>query len=107
MKWPKLHRSWIHIPNGAFLGGDKRQRARQMARLKAEGLQPGAADYLLAHSNGKFPGMFLEIKALNKKPTKDQIEFLDDMRSEGYCACWAAGVDECWHMIEWYMNGCE
>ena len=35
----------IHsIPNGAHLAGDARQRGRQMARLKAEGLVVGIPD---------------------------------------------------------------
>jgi hypothetical protein len=103
--YPRHVKSWIHIPNGAWLGGNTAQRARQMARLKAEGLQPGASDYLVAVPRGQYPGMFLEIKAKGKIPTPKQHEFLAEMANQGYCARWAADVAPVWDMIQWYMAG--
>lgn len=36
-----------HVPNGVPLGGDKLARAKQMARLKADGLRPGFPDLVV------------------------------------------------------------
>lgn len=49
--------SWYcAIPNGSVLAGGAEQRARQMARLKATGLKPGAPDIAMCW-NGRFIGM--------------------------------------------------
>ncbi len=48
----------IHaIPNGAYLSGTPRQRADQMARLKAEGLEPGIPDLHIPSR-----GLWIEMK---------------------------------------------
>lgn len=104
LKYPKHHRSWIHIPNGVVLSGDKVARARQMARLKREGLQVGASDYFIAVPNKIFPGMFLEIKEGKNKLTPDQASFLVEMIRQGYFAVCTTGFDESWAAITKYME---
>ena len=51
--------------NGALLGGDKRLRAIQMARLKRMGLVAGDPDLHLRLRRGTFCGLFLELKSRN------------------------------------------
>lgn len=51
----------IHVPNGATLRGDKIQRQRQMASLKADGLYPGFPD-LIVYGHAQRVG-HIEVKA--------------------------------------------
>lgn len=50
VEWFKIQFSGVRIlsiPNGAYLAGNRFQRATQMGRLRAEGLSPGAPDLLV------------------------------------------------------------
>jgi hypothetical protein len=95
---------WCHVPNGAALAGTPAQRARQMARLKLEGLTVGWPDYQLMVPRSIYHGLFLEIKAPGMKPTPIQLTILDALNANGYKAEWAAGVDDCWSVVDGYMR---
>jgi len=107
----------LSIPNGAVLAGDARRRAMQMARLKREGLRPGVPDLMLAiprverhgrDANGWpvtiFNGLFVEMKRIGGKPTKDQLEMADLLRRQGYNVVIAEGYDEARRAIEGYLR---
>ena len=59
-------------------------------RLKEMGLRPGAADLFLARRSfcGKYGGYFIELKSPGERPRLNQLQFLQDMLSEGYLASW-------------------
>lgn len=81
--YPQL--KWMHsIPNGAFLHGGPKQRARQMARLKAQGLTPGVLDVFLPKARGGFHGLYIELKIKPNKPTEKQKEFIQQADKDGY-----------------------
>lgn len=61
------------IPNGAALSGNTTQRAKQMTRLKREGLLPGAADLVFFHTT-KRP-LFIEMKSATGKQSEYQEAF--------------------------------
>lgn len=73
----------LAIPNGG-----KRQ-PREAARLKAEGVKPGVSDLLLPLRRHGMAGFWLELKAPGKRPTRDQLAWLERMRLAGYRAEWA------------------
>lgn len=84
----KVHQlPFIHIPNEG-----KRSWAMN-ALLKRMGLWPGASDCFMPRSNGRYKGLFLELKAGKNKPTPEQFQFLDAMRAEDYYATWCQGTD--------------
>lgn len=97
---------WLHaVPNGAFLAGNKVQRAKQMQRLKSQGLKTGVADLFLPVARQGYHGMYIEMK--RKKGgvvSADQKEFLDDMLAEGYRCVVANGADEAIAYIKDYMD---
>jgi hypothetical protein len=67
----------LAIPNGAVLAGDKASRCRQMAKLKATGLMPGAADLLLLDRRFVRRVGFFEIKREGGRLEASQKAFAD------------------------------
>jgi len=95
--YPEL--KWLfHIPNGGA-----RHRA-VAAKLKAEGVKKGGSDYLLPAPRSGFCGLFIELKAGKNRPTKEQKEFIDDMRAQGYRAEWRSGWEACRELIVEYLT---
>lgn len=103
-RWPKLALHFMHIPNGAHLAGNKKQRAIHMNRLKTEGLLPGVSDYFISLPTEEYCGLWLEIKSSGKEPTEEQLEFLDAQYSAGYATEWADNIDDCMSIVDWYMD---
>ena len=96
-KYPSL--KWLHcIPNG---GARNIQVAR---KLKLEGVKKGVSDLFLPTSRGGYHGLYIELKAGNNKPTKDQLEFIDDMNTEGYKAVWVTGWENARDVIVEYLE---
>lgn len=54
------------------------------ARLKAEGVRPGAPDLVLAAPRRGFHGMFIELKVGDNKPSDRQKAFLAYLNAAGY-----------------------
>lgn len=95
----------IHIPNGAHLHGDPRQRAMQMNSLKAQGLIVGASDYFLAVPMGSFHGCWIELKKSTiKKASDNQIIFLRRQKMFGFEAFVASGFEEAKEMVDEYLS---
>lgn len=63
------------------------------SRLKAEGVRPGALDLILAKPVGSYSGLLLEMKVGYNKPSPEQLNFIEYLRSVGYQASvhWDAG----------------
>lgn len=62
----------VHVPNGASLAGDARQRAIQMANLKRDGLVPGFPDLLVYGREGRMA--HVEVKAEGGRQQDTQRE---------------------------------
>lgn len=60
-------------------------------KLKQEGLEDSISDYFIAVARGGFHGFWMELKAMDGSPTRDQLAFLDRMRRYGYMAGWYRG----------------
>lgn len=77
-KHPELR--WLFaVPN--WIGV---RTAKQGARLKAEGRKVGVLDVWLPVRHGSHPGMVIELKAGNNRPTKEQREWIDHLWSQGW-----------------------
>lgn len=98
----------LAIPNGAHLGGDEQQRAIQMARLKREGLEAGAADLLVAvprfDTTPPSAGLWLEMKSLSGKPSAEQLAFGDRVRLAGYEWGCCRGAEQAIRLIRTYLG---
>lgn len=97
-RWPELR--WIHhIPNGG-----KRSKA-EAAGFQAMGVLAGVPDLFLPVPRAWFHGLYLEMKALDGKVSKEQDEFLTAAGKQGYCCCACWGADAAIWLIERYMTG--
>lgn len=109
MQYPKYQECILAIPNGVHLAGKTdTDRARQMAKLKREGLKPGASDLFIAVPVGDLSGLWLEMKKTGEtysRVSTDQRAHLAQMIKVGYAADWAAGIDQSINVIKKYMDG--
>lgn len=81
------------------------KRSHWVARiLKVMGLRKGASDLFIFVPRGKYHGMYLELKAKNRKPTKEQLEFLKDAETQGYFAVWSDNHLKSIKLIKYYLN---
>lgn len=100
-KWIRLHpllkRHSIYIPN------DGKRSPQLGAIYKRMGLRPGTSDIFIAISRGKYHGFFIELKFGKNQATPAQLEFIDDMRKNGYKAEVIWGADEAIEQIQEYL----
>lgn len=90
------------IPNGTFLSGTPLQRAKQMNRLKSEGLKPGVPDICLLLDGGK--SVYVEMKKQKGGVTsKEQKEWLERLRVLGFDAYVAKGCSEAIEIVQKYL----
>ena len=112
MRWAEMSKTkhpclqWLHhIPNGG------RRSKATAGRLKAEGVKKGVSDYHLPYPCGGRHGLYIELKApavpgkRQGQPTKEQKQFLSDMRQLGYMAEVAVGWQQAKELIETYLAG--
>jgi len=96
------------IPNGTY----KSQRASGM--FKAEGLKAGVPDLFFPIANKYYHGLFIEMKKRPKilnsgkksfawiKVSKEQEEWVQKLRNNGYEAKVCYGADEAIEVIDFY-----
>lgn len=96
-RWPEL-RLIYHVPNEG-----KRSKTTAAAE-KAMGLRAGVSDLCLPVSTWLYNGLYLEMKALDGKLTKEQEEFLTAVGKQGYCCCACWGADAAIKVIEGHMK---
>lgn len=95
MRWAKIPH--IHIPNEG-------KRSYAMYNwLLSMGFRPGASDLFVPRMKGGFGGYWVELKQHGKKPTENQMTFLEDMRAEGYKAEWFDSWEAAQKSIEEYL----
>lgn len=58
------------------------------------GLTRGVSDLFLARPNGRYHGMWIELKSRGRKPTYEQTEWLARMIKEGYHGVWFDNVED-------------
>lgn len=90
------------IPN--FAGRLGKKTVRHGARLKAEGRRRGVPDLMLAVSRNDYHGLFIELKSLEGSPTKEQIQWLVALQSQGYCAEVCRGFESARDLILDYLG---
>lgn len=86
-----------HIPN------EGRRTAREGARQKRQGLRPGFPDIVIPVARGIYHSLYIELKADNGKPTREQLDWIQRLRAEGMCAYVCVGAGNAIALIDLYM----
>ncbi len=102
--YPELKGRMFSIPNGAHLSGDERQRARQMNRLKAEGLSVGVPDLFLPVVTLDYAGLFIELKKEGGRISKEQKAWSEYLTVAGYKAVIVFGLDNTKSAVREYLR---
>lgn len=102
-----IQRLLFSVPNGMWIGGSNPYAL--MNKLKAEGLQPGVSDILYLQARGEYNCLAIEMKAQDKRNSKDavtpeQIEFLEAVNANGGLGEVCYGCDEALAIFETYMQ---
>lgn len=93
------------IPNGTYLNGTRLQRAKQMNKLKAEGLSKGVPDLFIPVPFNKKHGLFIEMKRIKGSSTSaEQKAWIHDLNYSGYEAVICKGGAEAIEKIEEYIK---
>lgn len=87
------------IPNG---GGRSK---REAGRLKAEGVVAGVPDIFVAYPVPGFHGLYIEMKSLTGKPSREQQDWIRDSLALGYQAAVCRGADEAMKVWLDYVDG--
>lgn len=97
-RFPELR--WLfHIPNGG-----KRSK-REAARFRAAGVKAGVSDLFLPCPRGGYHGLWIEMKALDGRPSAEQKVFIRDMKTAGYAAVFCFGAEAAEAVITRYLTG--
>lgn len=102
---PQLAGRLFAIPNGAHLAGNNAQRAKQMHKLKAEGLRVAVPDMMLPVMRGGYGGLFIEMKRTKwGTVSKEQKKWREFLIEQGYRAEICKGFQSAKEVIECYLN---
>ena len=96
-RYPEL-RLLHHIPNGGKRG------KREAAVFKAMGVKAGVPDLFLPCAREGYHGLYVEMKALDGRPSKAQLEMLKALSGQGYRCVVCHGADEARRVIEDYLR---
>jgi len=86
------------IPNGG-----KRSKITA-ARLKAEGVRSGVPDYCLPVARGGYHALYVELKTLTGRPSREQIDYIRQLEAAGNMCCVAKGWDQAQRCIVAYLQ---
>lgn len=88
-----------HIPNGG-----KRSKT-EAARFKAMGVKRGVSDIFLPVARGGYYGLYIELKAKDGRPEKEQKEWIAAVQEQGYYGDVCYGGMEAANLVEAYLKG--
>jgi len=100
LQYPKQAHRYLRLE----VGGSRTKVSQ--AILKAEGNKAGTSDVLIAMTNKKYGGLWLEVKADKGRMSPNQYQFQKGMESDYLCVT-GYGLDECMEIISGYMKSCE
>lgn len=73
--------------------------------LISAGLKKGVSDIFVALPVPPYHGMFIEMKSVKGKPTKEQVKFQQDVMGKGYMAVICYGAQQAIKVLQAYLDG--
>lgn len=105
MRWARISESRYpelellhHIPNGGKRG------KREASVFKAMGVKAGVPDLFLPCAREGYHGMYIEMKALDGRVSKEQISMCQALAQQGYKCLVCYGADEAIAALEEYLR---
>ena len=93
-------RLMFHIPNGGS------RNVIEAKNLKRQGVKPGVPDICLPVPRWGWHGLFIELKRQKGgRATPEQMEYIEDLKDQGYAAQICHGFDEASTFILDYLEG--
>ena len=80
----------VHVPNGTLLAGNPDQRARQGARLKADGMMPGFPDLLVYGSGARVGHIEVKAEGNYQQDTQKACQAMLQTMGHNYAVCRSA-----------------
>ena len=87
-----------HTPNGGS------RNIAEAVHLKRMGVVAGVPDLFLPFNNGRYCGLWIEMKTEKGRPTACQREWIEWLNSQGYMALVCHGAGEAINALEVYLN---
>jgi len=99
VSWYRKRRLLGHsIPNGG------RRSMLQGNRERMAGLTAGVSDLFFAEPRKGYHGLYMELKAAGKKPTEEQLSWLEAVSKKGYAAEWFDCSEKAIKFLSDYME---
>ena len=86
------------IPNGGS------RNKIEGKHLKEQGVKAGVPDIFLPIAKNGYHGLFLELKVEKNKLSKQQSEWIENLKKQGYKAVVAYGIDEAIKVLMEYIK---
>lgn len=84
--------------------GGVRTSITQARKMKAAGYVKGMPDLQIMEARHTYHGLFIELKTLKGRLTKEQEIWLKDLNERGYLAKCCKGLEEALDLIDWYLK---
>lgn len=97
-KYPDVYPMMFAVPNGGH------RSAGVAGQMKAEGQRAGYPDIGIDIPTALYHGFRLEVKTDKGRPHKEQKDWQERLTKYGYLSLIGFGFDECWSMIEQYVQ---
>jgi hypothetical protein len=73
-------------------------------RAKVNGMRKGVPDVCVPFRRRGYSGAYIENKSTRGRHSPEQLEFIEHLRSEGFCVKSCYSCDEQIKFLEWYLN---
>lgn len=97
-KYPQLE-LMFHVAN------EGKRNVVQGVKLKRMGLKKGVPDLVLPCGNGKYTGLYIELKTAKGRPTAEQKKWIKNLTDAGNYAKVCYGFEDAVQTIKHYLEG--
>ena len=86
------------------MGGNYQPHVSVRMRAKNSGYKRGFPDLFIYEPRGEYHGLAIELKVGYNKPTKEQLEWIEQLNKRKYKAVVCRGIDETLFELQNYLS---